>query len=545
MNTVGTDPAPGYLEHYSLNSEPFSNQPDERFFYAGATLMQRLDLLTHLTQFGEALVVVSGPAGSGKTTLLRRFTDYANNAWLLLPFSAGQISQLAALLAARLGGDPQSDARVLVQTWRENSDDSELLVLLVDDADQLGPEQLLDLAALLGEPASSRVRLILFGDEDTDRLVKTAQERQQLKQKVQWLEVPRLSEEETASYLMYRLAVAGYSGESPFTATEVRAICKAGDGRPATINRLAHEALEEHVARSRSHRPGDTGVRRSSGQWAAGIAIVALAGVLGWQIFTSGPEQPATEAPDDTLEVPLQLPAPVQDVEEPPLPEPLPMTAEAPVAPAGAPDAEAPQRTDTLAGQVEAAPPDTTAATAAEPPPEPPAPATQAPATAEPAPLSGAVASAAAPVHVAATETPPAPQPMKAGPAAGPPQAQPPAGGEPPAADETARDEAMRALPHRERWLLAQPASRFTLQLLGSRSENSLKAYINRHRLDLEQIAYYKGRFKGGDWYVLLYGSYPDKQAALTARAGLPPKVRAGKPWPRSFGSVHKAIQSP
>jgi type II secretory pathway predicted ATPase ExeA len=70
---------PGYLETFSLSCEPFADRIDSRFFYAGTTLMQRLDLLTHLTQFGDSVVLVSGPPGSGKTTLLSRFVGQSNN----------------------------------------------------------------------------------------------------------------------------------------------------------------------------------------------------------------------------------------------------------------------------------------------------------------------------------------------------------------------------------------------------------------------------------------------------------------------------------
>ena len=68
-----------YLDTFSLSSLPFENTIDPRFFYGGTALMQRLDLLTHLTQFGESVVVVTGPKGSGKTTMLSRFIDQASN----------------------------------------------------------------------------------------------------------------------------------------------------------------------------------------------------------------------------------------------------------------------------------------------------------------------------------------------------------------------------------------------------------------------------------------------------------------------------------
>ena len=76
---TGKFTSPDYLEALSLYCAPYENRLDPKFFYAGTALMQRLDLLTHLTQFGESVVVVTGPPGSGKSTLLRamnRMNDF-------------------------------------------------------------------------------------------------------------------------------------------------------------------------------------------------------------------------------------------------------------------------------------------------------------------------------------------------------------------------------------------------------------------------------------------------------------------------------------
>ncbi len=97
--------------------------------------------------------------------------------------------------------------------------------------------------------------------------------------------------------------------------------------------------------------------------------------------------------------------------------------------------------------------------------------------------------------------------------------------------------------PHREDWLLQQPPGTFTLQLLGSRDEASITRFIQRYALDPDKTAYYRGRYKNAEWYVLLYGIYPDKAAALAARSALPDKVRKGNPWPRSLKSVQDSIR--
>jgi DamX protein len=98
-------------------------------------------------------------------------------------------------------------------------------------------------------------------------------------------------------------------------------------------------------------------------------------------------------------------------------------------------------------------------------------------------------------------------------------------------------------LPHDEAWLLQQPEQNYSLQLLGSRQAGSITDYIKQHHLEMEKSAFYRGTYRGGEWYVLLYGIYPSRQAALEARAELPAKIRKDKPWPRTLKSVHTAIR--
>jgi DamX protein len=97
--------------------------------------------------------------------------------------------------------------------------------------------------------------------------------------------------------------------------------------------------------------------------------------------------------------------------------------------------------------------------------------------------------------------------------------------------------------PHREDWLLNQPATLYSLQLLGSRNEKAVLKFIEEYRLELSDTAYYKGSFKETEWFVLLYGLYPSREAAISARDTLPKPLRKSKPWPRSLESVQSAIR--
>jgi DamX protein len=42
--------------------------------------------------------------------------------------------------------------------------------------------------------------------------------------------------------------------------------------------------------------------------------------------------------------------------------------------------------------------------------------------------------------------------------------------------------------------------------------------------------------------YVVTYGSFANRDAAVAAIKNLPAKVQAGKPWPRTVGSVQQEL---
>jgi len=542
-------PSADYLKTYSLGCEPFADGLDGRFFYAGSALMQRLDLLIHLTRFGDPVILVSGPPGSGKTTLLSRFVAQANRQWRLCLMNADEFAQFGQRLGDALGIGEITDERQMVQHWASQSDASRLLVILIDDAQQLPADAMQKLCTLLDGSLAERVRLILFGTPEAQQALKQSLERLEPSCTAQLLEIPKLSEEETAAYLMYRLAVAGYSGESPFTATEVRAICKAAGGRPAGINRLAHEALREQQMRSRGKpRKPQTARKRSGTAWAlASVVVVVMAAYMGWERLR--PANPPDALPDGGGQeagqmLPLNLPEPQAlsqagaPSESAPLPAPeAPTEREALPAPpaAPAPGVAEPQK------QAQPLKPEPVAAPAAETPPSPvalPAPETT-PETAEassgqsdgkPAPAPDQASKPSVPATPAASTeesgTPRTPTSTESAASAAPENATQRPGG-----------------PHREAWLLEQPGSQYSLQLLGTRHEQSIFDYMEQQRLDPTRCAYYRGSFKGGEWYVLVYGVFPSRQAALDARAGLPARVRKDRPWPRSLASVQAAIR--
>ena len=94
----------------------------------------------------------------------------------------------------------------------------------------------------------------------------------------------------------------------------------------------------------------------------------------------------------------------------------------------------------------------------------------------------------------------------------------------------------------REAWLLQQDPDHYALQLAAGRSEQNIKAFINRHDLSTE-AAYFRSLRDGEDWYCLLYGHFSDYDEAKQALEELPSQLRRSRPWVRTLSSVQKSIK--
>lgn len=95
-----------------------------------------------------------------------------------------------------------------------------------------------------------------------------------------------------------------------------------------------------------------------------------------------------------------------------------------------------------------------------------------------------------------------------------------------------------------EAWLLAQNPDDYTLQLLATRSEDLMRAYLGKHQFN-EPVAYFAFQRDGKQWFAAVYGAYAGKAQAQNATATLPPDVGKNEPWIRQFGGIQKLIKAP
>jgi septal ring-binding cell division protein DamX/type II secretory pathway predicted ATPase ExeA len=272
-----------YLAQLNLQHPPFADTSDEAFFYADPERSKYLDMLQHLLQYSDEILVLSGEAGSGKSLLLEKLAARADEQWLVCHIVCSEptggdslFAQIAACLNLQAEGDAAGMLDALCNQLNELQQ-HHFPVLLIDDAQNLSDDALemtLHLAGLDGANGKL-LHLVMAGDRVLNE--RLGDKRYSSLPPPHRLELDGLGEAHSAAYLMRRLQAAGHEGDSPFSVAELKQLHKESNGIPGQLNVVANKLLNSKYGK----RPLSMGVRRIL---QGGLAAMALIGtVLGLQ----------------------------------------------------------------------------------------------------------------------------------------------------------------------------------------------------------------------------------------------------------------------
>ncbi|MHC8348347.1 AAA family ATPase [Pseudomonas sp. RT4P38] len=528
MTSLHADEA--FLGHYQLSHDPFAPRvPGFKFFPAQRKPV--LGQLHHLARYSQLLLVVTGPQGSGKTLLRQALVASTNKqsvqSVVVSARGAGDAAGVLRQVAQALNVAQAEIGAILAQVVQLALTGQEVY-LLVDDAEQLDESALEALLALAAGAPEGRPHVFLFGESSliTQLEALTLEE-----ERFHVIELQPYTEEETREYLDQRLEGAG-RGIELFTADQISDIHESSDGWPGTINQVARDAMIEAMIASRSavKRPS-MGFNMPKKHVLAISAVVVVAVAAAW-LMPGRSKAPTTGAPaNEQAQLPLGQGTPQPDSGGAPAvefagnsqPMPLPLVGNSQPVMRG-PLAEAAggitEGDDGVPVEGSSATPPTVTTTAPpagiQPGPAPtpaakPVPAPTQVATAKPVPVAPAVKPTPVPAKpVAATAA--------AKPAEKPTTVAKAAGGT---------------------WYAGQAPGNYVVQILGTSSEAAAQSFVKEQG---GEYRYFKKVLNGKPLYVITYGSFANRDAALTAIKALPAKVQAGKPWPRTVASVQQEL---
>lgn len=292
-----------YLNHFGLREAPFGITPDTAFTYCTRSHQAALNTLLVALEGGEGFIKITGEVGTGKTLLCRRLLASLDPARYLSAYLPNPLLDPQALLSAvaeELGVEatPQMSGHALLKALNSHlmqvAAEGRSVVLCLDEAQAL-PRESLEALRLLSNLESEKrklLHLVLFGQPELDaRLARP--ELRQLRQRIAFSHTLKgLEQDELAQYIVHRLRVAGYAGDSLFSPCALGRLHRASGGVPRRVNMLAHKAmllaygqggnevLVRHV-RAAANDDGDARPLFAASRWWLGLGLASMAGVAG------------------------------------------------------------------------------------------------------------------------------------------------------------------------------------------------------------------------------------------------------------------------
>ncbi|MBF0369966.1 MAG: AAA family ATPase [Magnetococcales bacterium] len=259
-----------YLEQYSLDRFPFSNDTDTSLFFDGGGRGFALDAMVDAILSGPGIWKVIGPGGSGKSLLCGMLAERLTEEMIpirlphpnILPEEVHALldrglgleelpnpGKATRRLKERLGGiwaEEESAGEEWVDT-QEALDASPLkpVVILIDNAHDM-PLTSLEEIALLGDKGwenKNGLRVVLLGRSPLDELLGSSRTGHFVDKLSGFFHLSPLAKEETERYIHHRLTKTGRKEPGPFTPGAIHEMHAASAGRLRELNRLAHMAL--------------------------------------------------------------------------------------------------------------------------------------------------------------------------------------------------------------------------------------------------------------------------------------------------------------
>ncbi|HSX20445.1 MAG TPA: SPOR domain-containing protein [Gammaproteobacteria bacterium] len=489
---------------------------------------QCLELLSHLCEYSDSVLLVTGPEGIGKTALKRELISQESD-----QFAICAVDATSSLTAEQL------------TISIEQTDDRELL-LLIDDAQNLA----LDVVAMifqLKQKAGSdgRLHIVLFATEEFEQKVSHSVLKEEFAEHVHTIEIEPLTVAEVESFLMQQWRLQHHNTDMPLNRAKCKKIHAMSDGIPGKVKELAADILDGREARPREDHhtlsPFTVGITVSLGIVFCILALLWPAADKDIITKTASTEQTLPmadqEADKDTSDLAAQnvesVPTKVIDVSPPVAVEPAQLVEvhaakavtpkQAPVNTVSDSESVSPQNVDQKIALLEKKVTDLQNQLQV--------------AEQKLQQLMGGkqVADAKPSKKVESSKK----EVSKIEP------------GKKVELNKKAILQGKKATPHKplanlakqESKILRLPTSHYALQLISMHKEEQATSFIKMHKLQ-DKAHYFKGHFKGKDWFIVVYGDYATRVDAQKALSALPTSLKKLNPMAREYGNIHHAITS-
>lgn len=308
-----------------LQHQPFTeqlqdslNQDDEPVLpFSDAVTEEQLADIKQALITGDDLLLILGEQGAGKSTLLQQLDTNSGLRIQCFPVAASErfntLSLFSGMLAAFHQEPPAKLKNVLdelIPHLQSMVARNTLCTIVLDDAHLVKKEELTQLLSgmlYMNSQDETLMRITLAANEEfEDTIPELLPEGADLPYSS--LTVEGLSPPRAAAYIDYRLQLAGFDQEFPFTERDMDSLVEHSAGRPGQLHKLTADVLNEKYGQIDNDIPSELLSTESSsfmqsrfGKLALGaVAILFIAGGLLMFLPNEGPTPTNSAATSDT-----------------------------------------------------------------------------------------------------------------------------------------------------------------------------------------------------------------------------------------------------
>ncbi|PSW43515.1 AAA family ATPase [Photobacterium leiognathi] len=518
--------------------------------------IQLLSRVQFITRFSSHLILLSGTQGSGKTWLAHRYLEqYAQDAeQALLSCSEGQtLIQQRSNLLKQFNANPMfNEQDSLLQSAKHLLPEQTNLVIIVDDAQFLAPELLVELWTLVRsteERFGWQINILLFAEPDT--IAKPLYDIAQVSgMALLELEISELSAEEVSQFSEMLL---GDEQLGAYDRRELKERLSSSQPRPG--------ALQQLPSSDNSTFSPHSSPRLSPMKLLVGLVVLLFVTVVGWFGIDYYQPQPTTmfsltPEPTSSTSQAIQSASSQGDESEPVIDDkPLPMPIHGEGLTVGRQEPEAQRMVvpsklvdammdeQSVGGTGEAAAKEFSAEPELEVKTE-----------LTPAPVESNNATPSENIDDSVTTETEKNKPAEASPQFDKAVVKKVVKTESTAADTTAPATTKVTKPNVEpvkstqielantTTLLDKNSRHYAIQLSASMSWNETKAFVKKNKVQ-SSTAIYKTRRDGKIWFIVISGDYKTAKQARTAIRALPNELKALRPWPKPYKKIQQEIE--
>lgn len=245
-----------FTAHFKMSGQPFCERAPVEQILRDERIQQGLARLQYFAHQGE-IAVVTGQAGIGKSTLLKLFVKELQvnlYSWVYLHLTQVKTTSLLKLIVTTMGESPRlGKDRLFAQIIDKTKSSERQIILLIDEAQMLSGEALIDLRLLLSSAIDEAppLRLLLAGQEDLARQLKSSRHLAMLQRVGVRYQILPLTRDQTVSYIDFQMQAVD-ANEKIFDQEVKLAIHDYTHGVPRQINNVATACLLNAAARKQS-----------------------------------------------------------------------------------------------------------------------------------------------------------------------------------------------------------------------------------------------------------------------------------------------------